>query len=231
MLVFAPDGEGSWPVIVAFHGIDGTGRDMAELSTRLAGEGAVVFAPTYTTDLTTMEGVMQGAADGECSYRFARSIAAEYGGDLDQPVTFVGWSLGATEALGLGLTEEIDPAGEFITCFDQAPRPDVVVAVSGCHYEGGELDLVDTETWGNEEADVVLLAGAQDTNCPPSQSEDAATEIGMAGYNVRLVMLEGANHFAPVFHELAGDEFVVSPDEPAGEQVVEVVMEAIAGRR
>ena len=34
MLVFAPDAEGSWPVIVAFHGIGGTPEDMAEIATR-----------------------------------------------------------------------------------------------------------------------------------------------------------------------------------------------------
>jgi poly(3-hydroxybutyrate) depolymerase len=50
MLVFAPDAEGSWPVIVAFHGVGGTPEDMAEIATRLAREGNVVFArPTGPT--------------------------------------------------------------------------------------------------------------------------------------------------------------------------------------
>ena len=39
MLVFAPDAEGRWPVIVAFHGVGGTPEDMAEIATRLAREG------------------------------------------------------------------------------------------------------------------------------------------------------------------------------------------------
>jgi hypothetical protein len=60
---------------------------------------------------------------------------------------------------GIGLTEEIDPTGEFVSCFAQVPRPDIIVAISGCHYEGGQLDLVDTAAWGNKEADVMLLAG------------------------------------------------------------------------
>lgn len=29
ILVFTPDAEGTWPVIVAFHGIGGTAEDMA----------------------------------------------------------------------------------------------------------------------------------------------------------------------------------------------------------
>lgn len=230
MLVFSPEAEGPWPVIVAFHGVDGTAQDMAEIATRMAGEGAVVFAPTYRTDLTTDAGVLQAAVDVECGYRFARSLAAEHGGDLDLPVTFVGWSLGASAALAIGMTEEIDPSGELVSCFGPVPRPDIVVAISGCHYEGGQLDLVDTAAWGNEEADIVLLAGEKDTRCAPSQTERAAAEMRSAGYDVQLTMLEGADHYAPVFHDLVDGEFVVEADDPAGEQVVEVVTNAIAAR-
>jgi dienelactone hydrolase len=231
MLVFAPDAEGSWPVIVAFHGVGGTSQDMAEIATRLAREGSVVFAPTYGTDITTQEGIDRAAVDAECGYRFARSIAAEYGGDLDQPVTFVGWSLGASAALGIGLTEKIDPTGEFVSCFGQVPRPDIIVAISGCHYEGGQLDFVDTEAWGNKGADILLLAGERDTNCPPWETEDAADEMRSAGYEVNLLMLDGADHFAPVFHDLQDGQFVVVANDPAGERTVEVILDAIAARQ
>ena len=230
MLVVAPEMEGPWPVIVAYHGVGGTAEDMAEIATRLAREGAVVFAPTYSTDLTTEEGVLQVAIDAECGYRSARSLAARYSGDLEVPVAFLGWSLGASAALGIGLDETVDPTGGLVTCFGPAPRPDIVVAVSGCHYEGGQLDLVDTDAWENEGADVILVGGEEDTECPPSQTEDAATEMGLAGYDVELVMLEGANHYAPVFHDLVDGELVAVDDAPAGERVVELLMDAIAAR-
>jgi len=231
MLVFAPDAEGSWPVIVAFHGVGGTPEDMAEIATRLAREGNVVLAPTYGTDITTQEGVDQAGIDAECGYRLARSIAADYRGDLTQPVTFVGWSLGASAALAIGLTEEIDPSGKFVSCFTQVPRPDIVVAISGCHYEGGKLDLVDTSMWGNKEANIVLIAGEQDTTCPSWETEDAAAELRSAGYDVDLVMIQGASHYAPVFHDLQDGQFVVVADDPAGEQTVEVILDAIAARQ
>jgi dienelactone hydrolase len=230
MLVFAPDAEGSWPVIVAFHGVGGTPEDMAEIATRLAREGNVVFAPTYGTDITTQEGVDQAGTDAECGYRLARSIAADYGGDLTQPVTFVGWSLGASAALAIGLTEEIDPSGKFVSCFGQVPRPDIIVAISGCHYEGGQLDLVDTEAWGNKGADIVLIAGEQDTMCPSWETEDAAAEMRSTGYDVDLVMLEGASHFAPIFGDLVDGKLVAS-DNPAGERTLEVILKAIAARQ
>jgi dienelactone hydrolase len=230
MLVFAPDAEGSWPVIVAFHGVGGTPEDMAEIATRLAREGNVVFAPTYGTDITTREGVDQAGIDAECGYRLARSIAADYGGDLTQPVTFVGWSLGASAALAIALTEEIDPSGKFVSCFSQVPRPDIVVAISGCHYEGGQVDLVDTSMWGNEEADIVLIAGEQDTTCPSWETEEAAAELRSAGYDLDLVMLEGASHFAPIFRDLVDGKLVVS-DDPAGERTLEVILKAIAARQ
>ena len=231
MRLFAPDAEGPWPLIVAFHGVGGTPEDMAEIATRLAREGNLVFAPTYPTDITTQEGVDRAAVDAECGYRFARSMAAEYGGDLDQPVTFVGWSLGASAALAIGLNEDIDPTGEFVSCFGQVPRPDIIVAISGCHYEGGQLDFIDTEPWGNKEADIFLLAGEKDTNCPAWETEDAAAEMRSAGYEVDLVMLDRADYFGPIFHDLQDGQFVVVADDPARERTVEVILDAIAARQ
>jgi poly(3-hydroxybutyrate) depolymerase len=42
--VLAPEGEGPWPVVVALHGLDGTGQDMVELGTQLAQAGVVVYS-------------------------------------------------------------------------------------------------------------------------------------------------------------------------------------------
>jgi dienelactone hydrolase len=233
VLVFAPDAEGPWPVVLALHGVGGTGEDMAETATRLAREGAVVFAPTYRTDLSTQEGFIQAVRDVECGYRFARRLAPKYGGDLDQPVTFVGWSLGAIAALGIGLTEEIDPTGEYVSCFSEVPRPDVIIAISGCYYEfeGVEQSYFDVSGWGNKSADLTLLAGDDDTTCAAWQSEDAAAELRSAGYDVDLVMLEGANHYAPIFHDVVDGDWVVVANDPPGERTVKLILDAIAAKQ
>jgi dienelactone hydrolase len=229
ILLFEPDAEGPWPVVLAMHGVGGEAQDMAEIATRLAQHGAVVFAPTYHTDLSTEDGINQAALDLECGYRFARSIAPEHGGDLTQPVTFVGWSLGATAALAIGLTEELDPTGEFVTCFSEVPRPDVIVAISGCHYEyEGKAIEFDTAGWSNEDADVRLVAGEEDSTCAAWQSQDAEADLRELGYDVDLVILEGANHYAPVFHDVVDGEWVVDADDPVGERTVEVILDAIA---
>jgi pimeloyl-ACP methyl ester carboxylesterase len=170
------------------------------------------------------------ANDVECGYRFVRSIAAEYGGDLDQPVTFVGWSLGATAALGVGLTEDIDPTGTFVSCFDNAPRPDVIVAISGCYFEfeGIRQNYFDVSGWGNKDAEVILLAGDRDNTCAVWQSQDAAEQLRSGGYGVDLVLLEGANHYAPIFRDLVDGDWVVIADDPAGERAVRVILNAAA---
>lgn len=228
--VFAPGGEGSWPVVFALHGIDGSADQMAELGRRVAREGVVVFAPNYRTDLTTQEGQVELARDVECAYRFARSIAAEYGGDLDKPVTFVGWSLGASLAIQGGLDEEIDPSERYISCLSEVPRADVIVAVSGCHNDMPH-SLFDPAEWTNALAEIVLVAGGDDTSCPASQSRDAATALRSAGYDVELVTLEGADHFAPVFHEFVDGEMVLAPDDPAGDEAVDVILNAITAAK
>jgi hypothetical protein len=42
------------------------------------------------------------------------------------------------------------------------------------------------------------------------------------------VILEGANHYAPVFHDVVDGEWVVDADDPAGERTVDVILDAIA---
>jgi dienelactone hydrolase len=237
IVVFAPEGEGPWPVVFALHGIDGAGRDMDELATRLAAAGLVVFAPTFRSDLTTNDGLLQTVLDVECGYRFVRSIAVDHGGDLGQPVTFVGWSMGATLALQAGLTEEIDPSGEIVSCFSEVPRADVIVAVSGCHEsfdfpEGALLDFYDPPDWGNESAGVVLVAGDADTRCPARHSRTAAADLRANGHEVELVILEGADHFAPISKEFVRDGVMVeAEDHSAGERTVDAILAAIAAAR
>lgn len=229
ILVFAPDGDGPWPVVWAMHGIEGSGEDVAETATQLAQKGFVVFAPTFSTDLSTDRGALEAVRDAECGYRFARAIAGDHGGDLDQPVTFLGWSLGASFVLQGGLTEEIDPTGEFLTCFGEVPRADVIVAVSGCYYEfeGMEFDF-DSSAWSRKDATIVLAAGEDDAICAPWQSEAASHDLRSDGYEVDLVLLEGANHFSPIFHDLVDDELVLDVGHPAGDRIVDIVVTAVA---
>jgi hypothetical protein len=72
ILVFAPDAEGSWPVVVVMHGVGGRAEDMAEFATHLARDGLVVFVPNYRTVVSSEEGIEDAGRDGECAYRFAR---------------------------------------------------------------------------------------------------------------------------------------------------------------
>jgi dienelactone hydrolase len=228
IVLVEPDAEGSWPVVLAYHGIDGQADDMVPLAERLAATGEVVFAPNYRSDITTEEGVIALARDVECGYRYARTVAAEHGGDLDRPVVWIGWSLGAVLALQGGLLESVDPTGEIITCFPEPPRPDIIVAISGCYYDVGTV--YDPDEWANHDAEVIVVGGQEDAECPPSESERVTEELTARGFDARLVMLEGADHFAPVFHRYVDDEMVVSPDEPAGEQVVQLVTDAVGDR-
>ena len=63
-------------------------------------------------------------------------------------------------------------------------------------------------------------------------SADHMAEIGkrLAGAGfvvVRYVLLEGVDHFAPVFHRDRDGDMVLAPDDPAGERIVELVVDAI----
>jgi dienelactone hydrolase len=227
--VLAPDGEGPWPVVVALHGLGGTGQDMVELGTRLAQDGVVVFAPTYHTDLSSPEGLTRASDDLVCAYQVVRRDAAEYGGDLTQPVTAVGWSLGADFVVLGGLGPPTDSSTG--RCPGDMPSPDVIVGVSGCYYqfEGNPVPWFDDLTaWSNKDADVHLVAGDNDTTCPATQTERLATSLRTEGYDVAVTQLSSANHPAPIFHDEHGQ---VITDDPAGEQTVEVIVDAITTAR
>lgn len=229
--VLAPEGEGPWPVVVALHGFEGTGQDMVELGTRLAKAGVVVFVPTYDTNVSTPEGLAETGDDIGCAYEMARRVAPDYGGDLSQPVTAVGWSLGADLVVLGGLGPTDNSSGR---CPGELPDPDVVVALSGCYYEfeGNPVTWFDDLTgWTNKGADVHLVAGDNDTTCPASQTERLATSLRTDGYDVAVTRLSAANHGAPIFHDERDGQWQVITDDPAGEQAVEIILDAITTAR
>jgi dienelactone hydrolase len=229
--VFAPQDAGASPVVVALHGIDGSGEDMGEVATRLAGAGMVVFAPSYrSSDLATPEGFGQAGSDIACGYRLARATASEHGWDLTEPVTALGWSLGADFAVLGGLS---DPSPDD-ACPGDTTRPDVVVGISGCYYEHEGTPVTwfdDVSSLGNKDADVYLLAGDEDRTCPAWQSEQLASALRGAGYHVEFIQLTGADHFAPIFHEVSNGQFQAVADDAAGQRAVEIVLDAIAARQ
>ena len=226
--VFAPDTKGSWPVVLAYHGNEGRKEDMALLGKRIAAAGAVVFAPDYRSGDFSQDGLIELVTDTECAYRYVRTIAADHGGDLTRPVVWVGWSLGAVWAVQGGLDETVDDTGTILTCTPDAPRPDVIIAIAGCYEEVGAG--FDPEQWGNPHARLILVSGQDDTVCPAAESERVTDELRTRHYDVRLVTLEGADHFAPIFHRYENGRLVEAPEEPAGREVLRLITGALTAK-
>jgi len=232
ILVWTPDADGSWPIVYLVPAA-GTGQDLAEMATRLASNGTVVFAPDYRFN----DSQLAKEQDLECAYRFVRTIAHEYGGDLDQPLTLVGDSYGASLALVGGLSEAVyGPGGSYDVCFRGAPRADLIVPIAGCYYayEGEKFPeslvevLVDSADVKDVDADLVLVVGEDDPTCQPWQSEDATEALQAAGYDARVVVVPGGNHGNMVFWRVVDGEWMTAPNDPIGKEVVQVILDAIA---
>jgi len=220
--VWAPADKGSWPVVYALPGIGGHTSDFDLLGPALARQGVVVFATDYRT-----HGTLEDLGDDlACGYRFIRRVADDYGGDLERPVTGVGYSFGAMWMLG-GALHRV-PTGAGAQCAEKQPLPDVVVGVNGCYYDrAGQPQPFSVEGLDRREADVLLVAGSADRDCPAWQSAKAAAALGAAGFHPKLTTLRGANHFTPLFHDFVGGKWVSVPKDPAGEQTVRAILDAI----
>jgi len=221
--VFAPEVDGPLPFVFALPGLPGDAKqDLERFATELAGHGVVVFASDWLPETD---------ADGpvECGYRYSLGIAEDYGADLTQPTTIVGNSAGATAALNLAIREaKFGPDGSYERCYAGVPRPDVVVALSGCHEFRGFPSKI--TQWGNRDADYVLAHGSADTICEISQSETAAEILGDRDYpSVEVIEVSGAGHGELVFWtEVGGSGWEPLPVEhQAGQLAIGIVLDAI----
>jgi dienelactone hydrolase len=244
IVVWAPDAAGPWPVVMFLAGWEGKGIHYAQTAEMLAGQGVVVFAPDYRSkDIVTAEW-KNPYSDAECAYRHIRTVASEYGGDIDQPITIAGHSLGASVAMAIVLYEsQFGPEGPFDRCPEQVPpRPDQVVGLAGCHLKSGvdgtELPFTPKASgWTHYDAAIHLAVGNDDTVCEPWQSEEAAATLTTDGYeNVELTVIDDADHFDVMFTGYRGDnewyepggEWFAKPNDSGGVAAVQTILNTIA---
>jgi pimeloyl-ACP methyl ester carboxylesterase len=223
--VWQPPGEGPFPIVYALHGHGAWRRDLSVIAEGLARGGALVFAADYRSS----EALDVMVQDVECGYRYALSIADRYGGSLDLPITMIGHSQGASVILVHGLREaEFGPGGTYRACFAGARRPDVIVPIAGCHYGLGDATWdFDTSGFTNNEAHILLVAGTRDEECSAWQSHDAADALHALGYDASVAEIDGADHLTLISETEANGAVVPNPDEPAGAEVIQVILAAI----
>ncbi len=233
--VFSPEGDGSWPVVHLFTGGDGRAIAVAELARALAAQGVVVFAPDYTSTVWGGPGP-DAESDLVCSWRYGNSVARQYGGDVDRPVTLVGVERGSGQALEFGLRGD---ANSKESCFTAAPDPAAVVAIGPCMNRRSGFDATG---WSNIYARVVLIAGSRIKECPASGAEYGTEQLQSAGFDATLTTVDG-DLWSMVLHESEavqlgaappqGEDFLTAydPDNPVGMRVAQIVLDAIeAGR-
>jgi acetyl esterase/lipase len=144
--VYAPTAEGPWPVVVMFHGGPGVlSKDyLGGWAQDVAAEGYVVFVPAWGVGSPEAQKVPRSAAlaafgrQAACAVAYARSHAAEYGGDPSTLVLF-GHSAGANTASVLAFLRPTPSEG--------CPGGDELGAISSLVTFEGDWLLMDPGPW------------------------------------------------------------------------------------
>jgi acetyl esterase/lipase len=220
--VWEPAGDGPFPVVYALPGSGNSAeRDLDVFATEVASRGVLVFG----TDITPA----RARNDTECGYRYVVDAADQYGGDINQPVTMIGYSVGATMALVHGLGEaSFGPDSNLdVGCPPGVERPDVIVSINGPHVSTSQVEER-VVYWGNTKAEICLIAAENDGVVGSHESVTAHELLADAGYSAEYIEIPNANHWEPVFHDMAyGNYSTLDSDHPAGQATVQATLDAI----
>lgn len=132
--VYAPDGEGPWPVVIALHGAPAYKGDVhiTVVARAAAAAGMLVIVPNWVAEWPALSAMDAEFVQSEnpavpCALAFAQQEAAAYGGDSNRTVVY-GMSAGATE----GARFVLGPKRELTSgCLAQAPPMPPIGAVFG----------------------------------------------------------------------------------------------------
>ncbi|NIN65728.1 MAG: carboxylesterase family protein [Anaerolineae bacterium] len=212
--VYAPSEPGPWPVVIVAHGAMQHRSDFADLSEAIASQGAVVY--NIYVDFTVP--FITGIERIGCAVRFARATAADYGGDPGR-ITLVGNSAGASTGAVVALAGDdfegdcvvtegsalLDALVAFEGPYDMAARavgmgrfdhtylidedPALLHAINPYSYIGRNRDL-QTRLVHGDDVDV------QWYDTPLEVSVEFHQALADAGYDVELIVVEGASHIA-----------------------------------
>ena len=233
--VYAPSEPGPWPVVIVAPGVNQSRSAVEDLSKTIASEGAVVYNIDVRFTVPFITGIQRIA----CAVRFARATAANYDGDPSW-LTLVGNSDGAATAMVVALAGE-DFEGDCAVT-DASALPEAVVAFEGRYdypttadttgsFDHTFLQDEDPELWHainpyshiglNPDLHVRLVHGddadAYWYDVPLEVSIEFHQTLVDAGYDVELIVLDGASHTALTGAYLFPDAFAM---------MVQQVMEA-----
>jgi acetyl esterase/lipase len=211
--VYAPSQQGPWPVVIVGHGYGQNRYEVGDLSQAIASRGAVV----YNVDLAITVPFISAIERLACAVRFARDTAGDYGGDPDR-ITVVGNSGGAAAGVVVGLAG--DDFDEGCVVSDLSAIPDALVGYEGpyefatTNYGGmvdhvivkrGKPELIDaidpySHIGRNPDLQVLLIHGEDEDTAwyevLPEESIELHQTLAGAGYDVELLIIDGASHGA-----------------------------------
>ena len=209
--VYAPAEAGPWPVVIVVHGVLQSSGTFNTLTNAIASEGAVV----YNINVDHSRPATRAMELIACAVRYARSTAAEYGGN-PAGITLVGNSAGANTGVVVGLAGDSFEGDCLET--EGSALLDAFVGYEGAYhlattlfpdpYDHLYLENEDPELWRainpyfyigqNPDLRIRLIHGDnKDTawyDFPPTVSIEFHEALADAGYDAEVSVIEGSPH-------------------------------------
>ena len=231
--IYVPHGDGLRPVVVFMHGLGNSKIIHTSISRQMAEAGVIVFTVNWPSLMLrnssewTSEGFREIYEVISCAVRYARTNAAEYGGDQSR-IILAGFSAGANiggwHALSGGTldqtwddfaaTNEGSPAPQ-VTCvadMDVSAHVNVFIGIGGRYTREDFLKESNEPLWEivsplNQigrytELRTRLMHGSKDIDVPAEHSEFLHNLLIKNGYDTKVVIFDG-KHYVPIEETIA----------------------------
>jgi acetyl esterase/lipase len=204
--IYTPEEDALWPIAILLHGGGGNSKSLAELSSSIASNGVIVFAPTWSSHPPQSSYITKGWDEVACSLRYVHTYAIERG-ISDTRVIIAGHSAGGASGF-VALVAADELVGECLST-ENPLMADAFIGIDGAYtifnyIPSSRLNEGDPDEWERinpfhyleqthhqENLDIVLMTSYVEELVQDAEKfKKALEEVGYNAVHIRMPELD-----------------------------------------